>query len=124
MDCIPPGSSVHGILQARILEWVAISFSRGSSRPRDGTQVSYIADEFFAILATREALQVTTPPSISHLGEPPQGSTLGLCSSHTDRASPETRESVIQRIQWVLYLHMCLLNRGKTVIFSILNKQK
>ena len=34
MDCSPPGSSVHGILQARILEWVAISFSRGSSRPR------------------------------------------------------------------------------------------
>ena len=37
MDCGPPGSSVHGILQARILEWVAISFSRGSSRPRDQT---------------------------------------------------------------------------------------
>ena len=35
MDCSPPGFSVHGILQARILEWVAISFSRGSSRPRD-----------------------------------------------------------------------------------------
>ena len=35
MDCSPPGSSVHGILQARILEWVAISFSRGSSQPRD-----------------------------------------------------------------------------------------
>ena len=38
MDCSPPGSSVHGISQARILEWVAISFSRGSSRPRDRTQ--------------------------------------------------------------------------------------
>ena len=36
-DCSPPGSSVHGILQARILEWVAISFSRGSSRPSDQT---------------------------------------------------------------------------------------
>ena len=43
VDCSPPGSSVHGILQARILEWVAISFSRGSSRPRDRTCVSYIA---------------------------------------------------------------------------------
>ena len=41
-DCSPPGSSVHGILQARVLEWVAISFSRGSSRSRDGTQVSCI----------------------------------------------------------------------------------
>ena len=38
MDCSPSGSSVHGILQARIPEWVAIPFSRGSSRPRDGTQ--------------------------------------------------------------------------------------
>ena len=46
MDCSPPGS-VHGILQARILEWVAISFSRGSSQPRDRTQVSRIAGRFF-----------------------------------------------------------------------------
>ena len=40
MDCSPPGSSAHGIPQARILEWVAISFSMGSSQPRDGTNVS------------------------------------------------------------------------------------
>ena len=40
MDCSPPGSFVHGILQARILEWVAMASSRGSSRPRDRTQVS------------------------------------------------------------------------------------
>ena len=40
MDCSPPSSSVHGILQARILEWVALSFSRGSCQPRDGTHVS------------------------------------------------------------------------------------
>ena len=43
MDCSPPGSSIHGILQARIMEWVAISSSRGSSHPRDRTQVSYIS---------------------------------------------------------------------------------
>ena len=43
VDCRPPGSPVHGISQARILEWVAISFSRGSSRPRDQTRVSLIA---------------------------------------------------------------------------------
>ena len=42
VDCSPPGSSVHGIPQARILEWVAISFSKGSSRPRDQTQVSRV----------------------------------------------------------------------------------
>jgi len=56
MDCSLPGSSVHGILQARILEWVAISFSRGSSWSRDQTQVSHIAGRFFAVWATREAL--------------------------------------------------------------------
>ena len=55
VDCSPPGSSVHGILQARILEWVAISFSRGSSRPRDWTQVSCIAGSRFNLWATREA---------------------------------------------------------------------
>ena len=48
MDCSPPGSSVHGILQARILEWVAISFSRGSSWSRDRTQVSRITGRHLA----------------------------------------------------------------------------
>ena len=43
MDCSLPGSSVHGILQAIIMEWVAISFSRGSSQPRNQTCVSYIS---------------------------------------------------------------------------------
>ena len=52
MDCSPPGSSVHGIFQARILEWVAISFSRGSSRPRDWTWVSHITGRRFTIKAT------------------------------------------------------------------------
>ena len=55
MDCSPPGSSVHGILQARILERVAISFSRGSSRPRDRTQVSRIRGRRFNLWTTREA---------------------------------------------------------------------
>ena len=55
MDCSPPGSPVHGILQARILEWVAISFSRGSSWPRGQTQVSCIAGRRFNLWATREA---------------------------------------------------------------------
>ena len=50
-DCSLPGSSVHGILQARILEWVAISFSRGSSWTSDRTQVSFIAGRFFTIWA-------------------------------------------------------------------------
>ena len=69
MDCNPPGSSVHGILQARILEGTAILFSRGSSQPRDWTWVSRIAGRFFTIWATRE-----TP-------------TLILCSSNSDHKS-------------------------------------
>ena len=52
MKCSPPGSSVCGILHARILEWVAILFSRGSSQPGDQTQVSWIAGRFFTVWAT------------------------------------------------------------------------
>ena len=55
VDCSPPGSSVPGILQARILEWVTIPFSRGSSRPSDWTLVSLIAGRFFTVWATRKA---------------------------------------------------------------------
>ena len=56
MDCSPSGPSVHGILQARILEWVAISFSRGSSQPKDQTHISYISRQILYHL--------------SHLGSP------------------------------------------------------
>ena len=49
VNCIPQGSSVHGIFQAGILEWVAISFSRGSLQPRDQTQVSHTAGRLFTI---------------------------------------------------------------------------
>ena len=55
MDCSLPGFSVHGILQARGLKWVTISFSRGSSWPRDRTQVFHIGGRRFNLWATREA---------------------------------------------------------------------
>ena len=58
VDCCPPGSSVHGILQARILEWVAISYSRESSQPRDGTMYltsPALAGRFFTTITTWEA---------------------------------------------------------------------
>jgi len=55
MDCSPPAPPFMGILQARILEWVAMPSSRGSSQPRDQTQVSHIAGRFFTVWATREA---------------------------------------------------------------------
>ena len=53
MDCSPPGFSIRGIFQAWVLQWVAISFSRGSSQPRDWTWVSHIAGRRFTIWATR-----------------------------------------------------------------------
>ena len=81
MDCSPTGSSVHGILQARVLEWVAISFSRGSSRPRDRTCISHIVGRCFTIWATKEVLGVKVrgrlqaimslaPPRSLHFGIP------------------------------------------------------
>ena len=55
--CNPMHYTVHGILQARILEWATFLFSRGSSQPRNQTQVSHIVDGFFTRWATKEAMQ-------------------------------------------------------------------
>ena len=57
VDCSSPDSSVHGILQTRTLEWVAIPFSRGSSRPRNQTQISCIAGRFFTVWANKQEQQ-------------------------------------------------------------------
>ena len=54
--CGPPGSSVHGILQTRIPEWIAIFFTRGSSQPRDQTHISYVEGRFFTTDPTGKAL--------------------------------------------------------------------
>ena len=62
MDCSVPGSSAHGILQAKILEWGAILFSRGSSWPRDWTWVSCIAGRFFTIWATKKKKKTIRKP--------------------------------------------------------------
>ena len=56
MDCSLPGSSVHRILQIRILVRVGITFSRGSSGPREQTQISYIEGKFFTIWATSDGM--------------------------------------------------------------------
>ena len=61
MDCSSPGSSIHGIFQAIVLEWVAISFSGGSSRSRDQTQVSRIVDRHFTFWITKEVYQGHQP---------------------------------------------------------------
>ena len=82
----PPGSSVHGILQTRILEWVAISSSRRSSRPRHLTQVSCIAGRFFIIWATREDRRILewvampSPGDVPYPGTEPRSSALQMDS--------------------------------------------
>ena len=83
MDCSPPGCSVHVTSQARILEWVAISFSRGSSRPRDQTQVNCLAGEFFSTEPAGKPLFTLTLPVCRAIllsecsGTSPQGLSLG-----------------------------------------------
>ena len=68
MGCSLPVSSVCGILQTRTLEWVAISFSRGSSWPRDRTQVSLIAGRFFTVWATRQDTHTVLPSNFYRWG--------------------------------------------------------
>ena len=67
MDCSPPGSSVSEILQARILEWESIPFSRGSSQSKDRTWVSCTAGRLFTICTTREALDTLKAESEEEL---------------------------------------------------------
>ena len=68
MDCSPPGSSIHGIFYAGVLERVAISFSRGSSWPRDWTWVSRIVSRGFTICATRESWMNVSQQKIQEKG--------------------------------------------------------
>ena len=78
MDCSPPGSSVHGILQARTLEWVVIFFSRGSSRPRDRTHVSGLAVDSLPVSHSLISYCQPTPsPSPTTSRETSQGSHWG-----------------------------------------------
>ena len=80
LDYSLPGSSVQGIFQARVLEWVAISFSRGSSQPRDQTQVPRIAGRRFTLWATGEAWPLVKAPTIPW--EPKGVAALGTWTCH------------------------------------------
>ena len=88
MGCTAPGSSMPGILKARILEWVAISFSRGSSQPGDQTWVSCTAGRFFTAWASREVLRLlpfssgSVAQSCPTLWDPMNRSTPGLPVHH------------------------------------------
>ena len=94
MDCSLPSSSVHGLLQARILEWAAIPFSRGSSRPRDWTQVSRIAGRLFTVWVTREVL-------ISQVKELSTFLCMGRCKSLD---SLKSFLSSVSQLPWVSIL--------------------
>ena len=94
MDCSLPGSSVHGILQARILEWVAVPFFSGSSQPEGWIQVSRFAGEFFTVWATRETpnqeysvLSVKCEPAWESF---PRTPSLSLSLTHAQTESCQT----------------------------------
>ena len=102
MDWSPPGSSVQGTLQARILEWVAISFSRRSSQPRNQTQVSSIAGRFFSIWATREAPKYWSGQPIPSPGEPPDpGIKLGSPALQEDYLLAKLLGKPKERFPWL-----------------------
>ena len=86
MDCSLSGFPIHGIFQARVLEWIAISFSRGSSRPRGQTWVSHIAGRRFTIWATSAwvtVILVASLPPISSLPSAPLRSISHIASRYT-----------------------------------------
>ena len=97
MDYSLPSSSVDGILQARILEWVAFPFSRGSSQPRDQTQVSHIAGGFFTSWATWEAQEYWN------------SFPLGLPNPGIELRSPTFQEDYLPAEFYTL-MKMCIVN--------------
>ena len=113
VDCSPPGSSVHEILQVRILEWVAISFSGGSSPPRDWTRVSCTAGGLLTDWATRElslsmlsALYDENPAAV--LTDPFHISlfsiSLNICSTLYNFLSDNVKRQEKNRNSWVEHL--------------------
>ena len=89
----PPGSSVHGISQARILEWVAISFSRGSFWPRDQTQVFCIADRFSTVWATSLLTYLLTIIWYYRY--------LGTCKCSSEKAMAPHSSTLAWKIPWM-----------------------
>ena len=90
MDCSLPGSSIHGILQVRVLEWIAVSFSRRSSQPRDRTWVSCIAGRRFTVWATGEDPDYKQDPQ-----KQPVVSDHNFRTIFLSYASPQTKFSLL-----------------------------
>ena len=106
MDCSPPGSSVHGIFWARILEWVAISFSKGSSRPRDSTSIScmscmaggfFTSEPLASLIEYWGGLPCPPPGDFPNPGIEPRSPTLQVDSLQSEpQGSPRI-------LEWVAY---------------------
>ena len=96
MDCSLPGSYVHGILQARLLEWVAFPFSRGSSLSMDRTLVSHILGRFFTVWATR-GMSVPTPPQVGMLESNSQSDGIWTWLDHVGGTLRNGTSALIKR---------------------------
>ena len=107
MDCSPPGSCVHEIFQARILEWVAISFSRGSSQSRDRTQVSCTAGRFFTDWATREAQWLVNQDVIILHSRPSILPLWILSMNHFEKGSVNPRLKNMRAVEETQVLSLC-----------------
>ena len=92
MDCDPPGFSVHGVFQARILKYVAISYSRRSFEPRDWTQVSHTAGGFLTIWATGKSLWATWGRPIDKKGF--------ICIKNICSVKDNTKRMIRQATDW------------------------
>ena len=116
MDCSLPGSSVHGIFQARILEWVSISFSRRSSQPRDWTWVFCIAGRHFTIWATREApLHLKTGETTTERNCKPIGLTINGLKLHLSTELPTLSDiSGLQRLVFAFIFKRCTVMSEKS----------
>ena len=125
MGCSPPGSSVHGILQARILQQLAMPFSRGSSQSRDWTWVSHIAGIPFMVWVPRETLGIcylpltriesyaTSASDLQHLLKGVQGGEQKwdtvLWKIWQDRSSERYSQGLIL---WTQFLHLLISRKA------------
>ena len=125
MDCRPPGPSVHGMVQARILEWVAISFSKGSSQLRDQTRVSCIAGWFFTTEPPRKS-DVSTARLEKHmlmLGEEilKAFSHGQSCKVASERALSESPGSQVFPYPWVGFFLASSRRKRETISVQLKN---
>ena len=117
VECSPPGSSVYGIFHARILEWVAVSFSRGSSQPRDRTQVSCITGRCFNLWATREALGHMVVLFLVFKESSILFSivTVSICSYHISHGKAHFSPSTLWELLWLLFGHYVMTSSFDTL---------